>query len=187
MSSALMIKFLGLPVPKQIGYVHTTRMMHKVFVYGTLKRDEPNNYWLSDKKNGHSAYIGEGTTTKKYPLIIATKYNIPFLIFKPGTGNLVKGEVYQVDDAMLGKLDILEDHPNYYVRELDDINTIKDKSNEEVMFKCWVYFLKKFKPELLRRPMLESYSSLGPHGLPYMDSQVEYETLWAELQSVIKK
>ena len=26
----------------------------------------------------------------------------------------VKGEVYLVDDAMLGQLDILEDHPTYY-------------------------------------------------------------------------
>lgn len=31
------------------------------------------------------------------------------------------GEIYQVDDNMLSKLDILEDHPSYYVRELDDI------------------------------------------------------------------
>ncbi|CAH0599924.1 unnamed protein product [Chrysodeixis includens] len=171
MTTVLMIKFLSVAVPKQRGYVHTTRMMHNVFVYGTLKRDEPNNYWLVDKKNGHSSFVGEGTTKIKYPLVIATKYNIPFLLHKPGTGHLVKGEVYEVDDAMLSKLDILEDHPNYYIRELDDITTIKDQSNEEVTFKCWVYFLKKFKPELLRRPMLECYSSSGAHGLPYMDSQ----------------
>ena len=26
-----------------------------------------------------------------------------------------------MDDAMLGHLDILEDHPNYYIREKDEI------------------------------------------------------------------
>jgi gamma-glutamylaminecyclotransferase len=35
------------------------------------------------------------------------------------------GEIYEVDDNMLSKLDILEDHPSYYVRELDEINVTK--------------------------------------------------------------
>lgn len=34
---------------------------------------------------------------------------------------VISGEVYEVDDTMLSKLDILEDHPNYYVREIDNI------------------------------------------------------------------
>lgn len=60
----------------------------KVFVYGTLKRNEPNHHWLSDLKNGNSKYLGDGTTLQKYPLIIGTKYNIPFLLDKPGVGNV---------------------------------------------------------------------------------------------------
>lgn len=31
------------------------------------------------------------------------------------------GEIYTVDDTMLSKLDILEDHPKYYIREIVDI------------------------------------------------------------------
>ena len=35
---------------------------------------------------------------------------------KPGTGHNIRGEIYEVDLQMLGKLDELEDHPNYYER-----------------------------------------------------------------------
>ncbi|XP_013185831.2 putative gamma-glutamylcyclotransferase CG2811 isoform X1 [Amyelois transitella] len=142
-------------------------MTHKVFVYGTLKRNEPNHYWLTKEENGLGKFITEGTTKNKYPLIIATKYNIPFLLYSPGNGHYVKGEIYEVDDTMLSKLDILEDHPNYYVREIDDILVTKGDKKETV--KCWVYFLKNFKPELVTWPQMESYSSKGSHGLPYME------------------
>ena len=32
---------------------------------------------------------------------------------KPGTGNKIMGEIYEVDDDMLEKLDELEDHPRF--------------------------------------------------------------------------
>lgn len=32
------------------------------------------------------------------------------------------GEVYEVDEKMMSNLDKLEDHPNYYIREIDDID-----------------------------------------------------------------
>ncbi|XP_069364110.1 putative gamma-glutamylcyclotransferase CG2811 isoform X2 [Maniola hyperantus] len=147
-------------------------MTHKVFVYGTLKRNEPNHHWLTNPEHGVGKFIAEGATKTKYPLIIGTKYNIPFLLYSPGDGHYVKGEVYEVDDTMLGKLDILEDHPNYYVRELDDIILNKNSFDQETI-KCWVYFLKNFRPELLSKPQLENYSSAGSHGLPYLESNNE--------------
>uniref|UniRef100_A0A2A4JLL5 Gamma-glutamylcyclotransferase family protein n=1 Tax=Heliothis virescens TaxID=7102 RepID=A0A2A4JLL5_HELVI len=150
--------------------------MHQVFVYGTLKRGEPNHYWLEDTNNGVGRYVINGHTEKKFPLIIATKYNIPFLLYSPGDGHFVRGEIYDVDEKMLQKLDILEDHPNYYVREKDHIVIKSLESTGEETEKnvlCWVYFLKNFKPELLKRPHLESYSSQGSHGMPYMDSNNE--------------
>lgn len=66
--------------------------MHQVFVYGTLKTDEPNHHWLTIKINGYSKYLGKATTIEKYPLIISTKYNIPFLLYTPGEGNIVEGK-----------------------------------------------------------------------------------------------
>ncbi|RVE42378.1 hypothetical protein evm_012999 [Chilo suppressalis] len=148
-------------------------MSHKVFVYGTLKRNEPNHHWLTNRDHGYSKFVSKGVTKAKYPLIIATKYNIPFLLYSPGNGFNVKGEIYEVCDDMLKNLDILEDHPSYYVRELDDIRVIKEGTDEVMEMKCWVYYLKRFKSELLNRPFLENYSSKGGHGLPYMESNNE--------------
>ncbi|OWR51813.1 hypothetical protein KGM_210201 [Danaus plexippus plexippus] len=144
------------------------KMTHKVFVYGTLKRNEPNHHWLTDPKNGVGNFMTEGKTKSKYPLIIGTRYNIPFLLQAPGKGHHVKGEIYEVDDLMLSKLDILEDHPNYYVREVDDIVPISGSQSENV--KCWVYFLKNFRQELLSKQQFECYSSNGDHGLKYMEN-----------------
>ncbi|KAJ2938347.1 hypothetical protein O0L34_g13269 [Tuta absoluta] len=169
--------------PKTL-YVHIIRnMSHKVFVYGTLKRNEPNHHWLTDSGKGHSKFLAEGSTKTKYPLIIATKYNIPFLLHNPGDGYHVKGEIYEVDDKMLGNLDILEDHPKYYVREIDDILVKNGDTTETVQ--AWVYFLKKFKPNLLSREKMEDYSSKGPHGLVYMESN--NESTVEDLDDVIKK
>lgn len=55
-----------------------------VFVYGTLKKGEPNHHWFAKSTEGISNFIGAAKTIRKYPLIIATKYNIPFLLHKPG-------------------------------------------------------------------------------------------------------
>lgn len=62
---------------------------HYVFVYGTLKEGEPNQHWLTNKNNGSAKLIGQATTTEKYPLVIASKYNIPFLLDKPGVGKVI--------------------------------------------------------------------------------------------------
>lgn len=62
--------------------------LQRVFVYGTLKRGEPNNSLISNKENGYAKLIGLGKTLLKYPLVIATKYNIPFMLNKPGIGNV---------------------------------------------------------------------------------------------------
>lgn len=73
-------------------------MTHKVFVYGTLKRNEPNHYWLTDPKNGVGNFMTEGKTKNKYPLIIGTRYNIPFLLQAPGKGHHVKGNKYSLSN-----------------------------------------------------------------------------------------
>jgi gamma-glutamylcyclotransferase (GGCT)/AIG2-like uncharacterized protein YtfP len=54
---------------------------YTVFVYGTLKRNQPNHHYLSTAE-----FITEATCCQKFPLVIASKYNIPFAIEKPGIG-----------------------------------------------------------------------------------------------------
>jgi len=69
--------------------------MEPVFVYGTLKRNQPNNYCLNDTENGCAVFRSVAVTINKYPLVISTKFNIPFLLQKEGTGH-VSNFVYNI-------------------------------------------------------------------------------------------
>lgn len=100
----------------------SAKQLIQVFVYGTLKKGEPNHFWLTKKENGFAQFISGGKTDIKFPLIIATKYNIPFLLNVPGTGQNVSGEIYSVDETMLKNLDELEDYPDLYDRTIFNVN-----------------------------------------------------------------
>lgn len=62
--------------------------MTLVFVYGTLKRGEPNASVMTNLVTGMQKFVGTGKTINAYPLIIASEYNIPFCLNKPGIGNV---------------------------------------------------------------------------------------------------
>lgn len=98
------------------------RNMLKVFVYGTLKNGEPNHSWLTKLENGTAKFLEIGSTVTEYPLVVATRYNIPFLLDKPNVGHRINGEIYSIDEQMLKNLDILEDYPKLYDRKLIDIS-----------------------------------------------------------------
>jgi len=136
----------------------------QVFVYGTLKKGQPNHHWLSQTENGFQTFLGHATSVKKFPLVIASRYNIPYLLDKPGSGHNIRGEIYEVDEQMLAKLDELEDHPTYYERRPELFKMIED--NKEMT--CWIYILKKHKEEMLELPMLSVYRSEDDHGRPYV-------------------
>lgn len=97
------------------------KQLFKVFVYGTLKKGEPNHYWLTSQANGFAKFESNGNTVSKFPLIVGTKYNIPFLLNVPNIGHNICGEIYSIDDNMLAKLDDLEDYPDLYDRNIFDI------------------------------------------------------------------
>ncbi|KAK0163387.1 hypothetical protein PV327_007072 [Microctonus hyperodae] len=149
--------------------------LHRVFLYGTLKRGEPNHEFICNKANGYAKFLGIGKTVDKYPLVIATRYNIPFLLHKPGTGNQVLGEVYDVDSKMLERMDTFEEHPDFYTRMDADVYLAPDKPNFDFeseiscAVRAGIYFLPKFKSTLLELPMYGSYSSSGSHGLKYAE------------------
>lgn len=82
-----------------------------------------------------------------------------------GNGTNVQGELYEVDDNVLTNLDILEDHPTFYLREQKQVQSL----NDGTLHTAWIYFIKNFKSELLQRETYESYSNNGSHGLKYVE------------------
>lgn len=112
----------------------STRNKFLVFVYGTLKRNEPNYHVIDPDKHkcpettGVSNFIGPARTEKKLPLVIGTRYNIPFLLDREGIGHSILGEVYEVDEKVLRKLDALEDYPQFYDREVQTMRLEGEES-----------------------------------------------------------
>lgn len=77
----------------------------KVFIYGTLKR----GFALHDKGLKTSQYLGNVVTAVPYPLYIAGSFFGPMMLDKPGEGLPVEGELFEVSEDSLPKLDELED------------------------------------------------------------------------------
>ena len=136
-----------------------------VFVYGTLKKGFPNSYCLDGVK-----FVGEAQTVDKYPLIVASRYNIPFLLGAKGVGNQIIGEVYDVTDCQLKILDTLEGYPDFYNRIEIPIELAIDSK----VISCSTYVLDRYKDSLLQCEMLKIYSqNLSSHYLRPCDRSTQ--------------
>lgn len=74
--------------------------MHRVFVYGTLKRGFCRHRALSTQN-----FLGAATTVPSYRLFDLGSY--PGLV-QDNDGASIKGELYEVDDLCLAELDAIE-------------------------------------------------------------------------------
>lgn len=105
----------------------------KVFVYGTLKRGEHNNGILL----GCGADFLTTAKTKK-PRKLVVK-GLPYLNSPQVEGGVqVIGEIWEVPDTMMWRLDQLEGHPTWYRREEDKF--VDEAGNE---WTAWVYYIIK--------------------------------------------
>ena len=68
-----------------------TASLHRLFVYGTLRRGQPNHYLLLDQNNGVAKWLGVARLVNKYPLVVAGPYNIPALLDIEGEGKVTRG------------------------------------------------------------------------------------------------
>ncbi|KAK2856999.1 hypothetical protein Q5P01_005734 [Channa striata] len=150
--------------------------MAHVFVYGTLKKGQPNQHQMLNSTNGTAKFLASALTTEKYPLVIAGKYNIPFLLNLPGQGRRVHGEIYEVDNKMLEFLDDFESVPTMYQRSVVKLE-VKEWVGEiegEVtpslgnITEAFVYSTTTYQPEWPSLPSHESYDAYGVHGLKYV-------------------
>ncbi|XP_056157405.1 gamma-glutamylaminecyclotransferase-like [Lampris incognitus] len=150
--------------------------MTHVFVYGTLKKGQPNNFRMFDQANGKAKLLASARTVEKFPLVIASKYNVPFLLSIPGRGRRVYGEIYRMDDRMLQFLDAFEGVPTMYQRtpvKLEVEEWMDGKDGEEALatgstVEAFVYSTTTYEPDWPSLPSCESYDSHGDHGLEYV-------------------
>ena len=99
-------------------------MTNLIFVYGTLKKGYGNhaNCGLDQPP---CVFVGKDK-------ILGRIYSLgPFPGLKPNFDSKVYGEIYEVDDRTLQRLDRLEGHPRMYERK--EVETENGK-------KVWAYF-----------------------------------------------
>ena len=122
--------------------------MPLLFVYGTLRTGLPNGNFM-DKYT----LVSKATTVEKFPMVIASPFNIPFVLNKPGTGFYIRGEVYDVESDITA-LDKFENVPMVYSRKA--IQVILDSGAEESAF---IYILENYRPELLNLQLIADYET----------------------------
>ena len=85
----------------------------RVFVYGTLQAGHRNAHVNTGRR-----VPGRFVTAVALPLYVIGPAFLPWLLERPGEGEPVEGELYEVDDAGLVRLDALEriDVPDWYRR-----------------------------------------------------------------------
>jgi gamma-glutamylaminecyclotransferase len=78
-------------------------MNQRVFVFGTLKEGFPNFHINRGRR-----LPGVFTTSCAYPLYLVGERRSPWMLDQAGSGLNVRGEVFEVDDAALAQMDVLE-------------------------------------------------------------------------------
>jgi gamma-glutamylcyclotransferase (GGCT)/AIG2-like uncharacterized protein YtfP len=112
---------------------------HRVFVYGTLKSGFWNHYLLKGRE-----FIGAAATSPTYKMI---DNGFPVIMPDP-EGKPLAGEIYNVDDETLARLDQLEREGSSYDRKLIDV-VLSLAGGERLPIKA-------FRPEFLSADRLRN-------------------------------
>jgi len=96
--------------------------MNYVLAYGSLKSGKHNHCMIKGEP-----FLGKYYTSNNYTLILA---GLPYLIERKGEG--CTGEVYEVSDDCLERLDRFEQHPDWYERKLIPVYSMEDGTMLEV-------------------------------------------------------
>jgi len=107
----------------------------KIFVYGTLKRNQGNNSLLT---SCGADFLTTAYTKEPRKLVVD---GLPYLNRPEIEGGVyVKGEIWEVPDSMVWRIDLLEGHPDWYRRQEDLFKGEDGKS-----YKAWVYYIQNEK------------------------------------------
>ena len=85
----------------------------RLFVYGTLRQGGTNHHLIFG-----SPFLGVATTADSYVMVTQKSRSFPY-IFKHSDHHTVpvQGEMYEINQETLRRLDILEGHPDHYRRQ----------------------------------------------------------------------
>lgn len=137
---------------------------HLVFVYGTLKRWHYNNIMLRS-----SIFVGEAVTCK--PMYMYS-YGVPIVTIPSDSESFVQvlpivGEVYSVSKRILQQLDILEGHPDMYIRTLERVQ-MEDRNK-----KAYIYIRSDRSLGLLEEEMMYNEENLQ-EGIEIIDNKYKW-------------
>lgn len=108
-------------------------MSEYVFVYGTLKNGYCNHRLLDNSK-----YLGEAySVLERFEMRAPEIGGFPFVTevgHKSKNKGRVYGEVYEVDEKTLKRLDVLEGHPSFYTRHKKNFKLVDGKE-----VSAWIY------------------------------------------------
>ena len=125
--------------------------MHRVFVYGTLKRGFPNHHaGLKDVR-----CRGRFRTVERLPLVVGGTWFSPYLIDEPGKGKRVFGEIFVLDDDRLAKLDRLEG--THLSDGYSRISVGIEGANQGSPFDAWTYVKRRDAIEGIHCEPLDEY------------------------------
>jgi len=120
--------------------------MIKVFVYGTLKRNYHNNSIIEKE-----TFISEGFLSRENRFKMVSMGSFPAIIPAQGPESQdIEGEIWNLSEEGFKKVDILEGFPNFYWRDLFNIDT------KEKRHLCWVYYLQHKKAKTMDLPEIPS-------------------------------
>lgn len=99
---------------------------HKLAVYGTLKSNQRNHFFLED-----SIFIGKGTVTGT--MVVPKRWGYP--VFWPDGDSKIVVEVYEVDDVDMQQISRLEIGAGYHAEMIEV--TLDDQT--PISAQIWVY------------------------------------------------
>lgn len=102
-------------------------MIHQVFVYGTLKLGYGNNQLLQG-----STFVGQARTLKPFWMLSTGGFPV---VFDDKRIYPVSGELWEVTEQTLLRLDRLEGHPTWYCRK----ETLVDIADTGIHDTGWMY------------------------------------------------
>ncbi len=110
-----------------------------LFVYGTLM-----NGMNHHSKIKHLQFVGKGETQDDFYMASLTCDSYPIITTEKidsfQTPTKIKGEIYQIDEETLKKIDNFESHPNYYTRHL--INVVMESTDDfELTVDAYCYIM----------------------------------------------